>query len=81
MQEGGDRGEGRMKKTDCAREREWRGGIERERENGRVMQSVPGLGSSRLFEPRYDPALPPNPVRMLLLLPPPLPLQSHKTMQ
>lgn len=66
MQEGGDRGEGRMKKTDCARERERerRGGIERERENGRVMQSVPGLGSSRLFEPRYDPALPPNPVSL-----------------
>lgn len=62
MQEGGERGEGRMKKTDCVRER--CGGIERERENGRVMQSLPGLGSSRLFEPRYDLALPPNPVNL-----------------
>ena len=41
-----------------------RGIEEGERKNGRVMQSEPESGSSRLPQPRFDPALSPHPVNL-----------------
>lgn len=52
----------------CVSERERERDRQREikRENGRVMQSEPEFGSSRLFQPRYDPALTSHPINLQL---------------